>query len=96
MQGVEVADGVEYESLAQRAVGYSGDDLTGVCRDAALNGMRRKVAGLAPDQIKCASCCCCCCCCSTPPVMHDAIVCAVNGLRAAVDHAFCRTACGGC
>ncbi|KAK9794900.1 hypothetical protein WJX73_000623 [Symbiochloris irregularis] len=52
MQGVEVADDVDYADLAERARGYSGDDLTGVCRDAALNGMRRRIAGLAPDQIK--------------------------------------------
>lgn len=51
-QGVEVAEDVNYAALAERARGYSGDDLTGVCRDAALNGMRRRIAGLAPDQIK--------------------------------------------
>lgn len=53
LQGVEVADDVDYHVLAHRAGGYSGDDLTGVCRDAALNGMRRRIAGLAPDQIRC-------------------------------------------
>lgn len=52
LQGVEIDDDVDYDLLASKAQGYSGDDLTGVCRDAALNGMRRKIAGLKPDQIK--------------------------------------------
>ncbi|KAH7857167.1 hypothetical protein Vadar_009776 [Vaccinium darrowii] len=32
--------------------GYSGDDLTNVCRDASLNGMRRKIAGKTREEIK--------------------------------------------
>ena len=55
-QGVETAEDVDFEQVAARAAGYSGDDLTNVCRDAALNGMRRKISGLSPDQIRC--CCC--------------------------------------
>ena len=47
-----MAEDANYADLAERARGYSGDDLTGVCRDAALNGMRRRIAGLATDQIK--------------------------------------------
>ncbi|OMO66854.1 ATPase, AAA-type, core [Corchorus olitorius] len=38
--------------LARRTEGYSGDDLTNVCRDASLNGMRRKIAGKTRDEIK--------------------------------------------
>ncbi|KAK6284604.1 hypothetical protein POUND7_003556 [Theobroma cacao] len=30
----------------------SGDDLTNVCRDASLNGMRRKIAGKTWDEIR--------------------------------------------
>ena len=52
LQGVETAADVDFDRLAETAKGYSGDDLTGVCRDAALNGMRRKIAGLGPDQIR--------------------------------------------
>ena len=53
LQGVDVGHDVEFEKIAARAAGYSGDDLTNVCRDAALNGMRRKIAGLSPTQIRC-------------------------------------------
>lgn len=38
--------------MARRTEGYSGDDLTNVCRDASLNGMRRKIAGKTRDEIK--------------------------------------------
>ena len=40
--------------LAEKTAGYSGDDITGVCRDAAMNGMRRKIMGKTPEQIRCA------------------------------------------
>lgn len=40
------------EDVARRTDGYSGDDLTNVCRDASLNGMRRKIAGKTRDEIK--------------------------------------------
>lgn len=33
-------------------LGYSGADLTLVCRDAALMAMRRRIQGLTSDQIK--------------------------------------------
>ena len=45
---------VNFEKLSNLTKGYSGDDLTNVCRDAAMNGMRRKIAGKTPDQIRCA------------------------------------------
>lgn len=38
--------------MARKTEGYSGDDLTNVCRDASLNGMRRKIAGKTRDEIK--------------------------------------------
>ncbi|KAL8460638.1 hypothetical protein ACS0TY_032231 [Phlomoides rotata] len=49
---VEVAPDVDIEEVARRTEGYSGDDLTNVCRDASLNGMRRKIAGKTLDEIK--------------------------------------------
>ncbi len=52
MQGVEVEPEVDFELLAEKTAGYSGDDITGVCRDAAMNGMRRKIMGKTPEQIR--------------------------------------------
>ncbi|KAG0513857.1 hypothetical protein BDA96_10G139500 [Sorghum bicolor] len=38
--------------VARRTEGYSGDDLTNVCRDASMNGMRCKIAGKTREEIK--------------------------------------------
>lgn len=48
----QVASDVDIDDVARRTDGYSGDDLTNVCRDASLNGMRRKIAGKTRDEIK--------------------------------------------
>lgn len=48
----QVAPDVDIDDVARRTEGYSGDDLTNVCRDASLNGMRRKIAGKTRDEIK--------------------------------------------
>ncbi|KAK9864394.1 hypothetical protein WJX84_009061 [Apatococcus fuscideae] len=52
LKEVEVEPNVNFEKLSNLTKGYSGDDLTNVCRDAAMNGMRRKIAGKTPDQIR--------------------------------------------
>ncbi|XP_051136173.1 katanin p60 ATPase-containing subunit A1 isoform X2 [Andrographis paniculata] len=52
LKTVEVAQDVDIDDVARRTEGYSGDDLTNVCRDASLNGMRRKIAGKTRDEIK--------------------------------------------
>ncbi|XP_072993761.1 katanin p60 ATPase-containing subunit A1 isoform X2 [Typha latifolia] len=52
LRTVEVATDVNIDEVARRTEGYSGDDLTNVCRDASLNGMRRKIAGKTRDEIK--------------------------------------------
>ncbi|KAJ8573711.1 hypothetical protein K7X08_010222 [Anisodus acutangulus] len=43
---------LDIEQVARRTEGYSGDDLTNICRDASLNGMRRMIAGKTTDEIK--------------------------------------------
>ncbi|XP_039038252.1 katanin p60 ATPase-containing subunit A1-like isoform X2 [Hibiscus syriacus] len=52
LKTVEVAADMDIDEVARRTEGYSGDDLTNVCRDASLNGMRRKIAGKTRDEIK--------------------------------------------
>jgi katanin p60 ATPase-containing subunit A1 len=48
----QIATDVNIDEVAQRTEGYSGDDLTNVCRDASMNGFRRKIAGKTHDEIK--------------------------------------------
>ncbi|GBG59456.1 hypothetical protein CBR_g38481 [Chara braunii] len=52
LKGVEVAPDVDIDSLAARTEGYSGDDLTNICRDASMSGMRRKIIGKKPEEIR--------------------------------------------
>ncbi|KAK4766833.1 hypothetical protein SAY87_008475 [Trapa incisa] len=52
LKTVEVAADVNMDEVARRTDGYSGDDLTNVCRDASMNGMRSKIAGKTRDEIK--------------------------------------------
>ncbi|KAI3737610.1 hypothetical protein L2E82_27618 [Cichorium intybus] len=52
LKTVEVAADVDIGEVARRTEGYSGDDLTNVCRDASMNGMRRKIAGKTREEIK--------------------------------------------
>lgn len=43
---------VDLTAIARKLDGYSGADITNVCRDASMMSMRRKIAGLKPEQIK--------------------------------------------
>ncbi|XP_049849190.1 katanin p60 ATPase-containing subunit A-like 1 [Schistocerca gregaria] len=52
LKGVKMAADVDLEALAARFEGYSGADITNVCRDACLMGMRRRICGLTTEEIK--------------------------------------------
>merc|ERR1712218_83315 len=52
LKGVKVADGLDLRSIGRKLDGYSGADITNVCRDASMMSMRRKIAGLKPSEIK--------------------------------------------
>ncbi|XP_026485268.1 katanin p60 ATPase-containing subunit A-like 1 isoform X1 [Vanessa tameamea] len=52
LREVKVNPEVDLRTIAKKLDGYSGADITNVCRDASMMSMRRKIAGLKPEQIK--------------------------------------------
>lgn len=52
LNSVILGDDVKLEEVAQKLEGFSGDDITNICRDAAVNGMRRLMAqGRTPADV---------------------------------------------
>ncbi|XP_067622617.1 katanin p60 ATPase-containing subunit A-like 1 [Eurosta solidaginis] len=52
LREVKVDESVDLSEIAKKLQGYSGADITNVCRDASMMSMRRKIAGLTPEQIR--------------------------------------------
>lgn len=52
LKGIDIEPNVNFDVVAGKLGGYSGDDITNICRDAAMNGMRRKIAGKTPAEIR--------------------------------------------
>lgn len=52
LREVKLDPDVNLIDIAKKLDGYSGADITNVCRDASMMSMRRKIFGLKPDQIK--------------------------------------------
>lgn len=52
LKGVPLASDVDREVIAGKLDGYSGADITNVCRDAAMMSMRRAIKGKTPEQIR--------------------------------------------
>uniref|UniRef100_A0A8C7YD91 Katanin p60 ATPase-containing subunit A1 n=1 Tax=Oryzias sinensis TaxID=183150 RepID=A0A8C7YD91_9TELE len=52
LKEVELAPDVELDLIAQKIEGYSGADITNVCRDASMMAMRRRIHGLSPEEIR--------------------------------------------
>ncbi|KAL3067962.1 hypothetical protein niasHT_037952 [Heterodera trifolii] len=47
LQEVQLADDVNLEGIAHRLEGYSGSDITTICRDAAMGPIRERMQGIA-------------------------------------------------
>lgn len=47
-----LAENVDLNKISTQLEGYSGDDITNICRDAAMNGMRRITHGKTPAELK--------------------------------------------
>ncbi|XP_028839133.1 katanin p60 ATPase-containing subunit A-like 1 [Denticeps clupeoides] len=52
LKEVEVAPDVDLALIAEQIQGYSGADITNVCRDASMMAMRRRIQGLSPEEIR--------------------------------------------
>ncbi|XP_028292237.1 katanin p60 ATPase-containing subunit A-like 1 isoform X1 [Gouania willdenowi] len=52
LKEVEVADDVDLDLIAEKIDGFSGADITNVCRDASMMAMRRRIDGLTPEEIR--------------------------------------------
>uniref|UniRef100_A0A8C6SBH0 Katanin p60 ATPase-containing subunit A1 n=1 Tax=Neogobius melanostomus TaxID=47308 RepID=A0A8C6SBH0_9GOBI len=52
LREVELADDVDLDLIAEKIAGYSGADITNVCRDASMMAMRRRIQGLSPEEIR--------------------------------------------
>lgn len=52
LKEVDVALDVDKIAIARKLHGYSGADITNVCRDASMMAMRRRINGLTPEEIR--------------------------------------------
>ncbi|CAG0914517.1 unnamed protein product [Notodromas monacha] len=52
LKEVKLENDLNLKKIAKRLKGYSGADITNVCRDASMMAMRKKIAGMKPDEIR--------------------------------------------
>ncbi|GAX80543.1 hypothetical protein CEUSTIGMA_g7981.t1 [Chlamydomonas eustigma] len=52
LKTVVLSEAVDLDLISKQLEGYSGDDITNICRDAAMNGMRRITQGKTPAELK--------------------------------------------
>ncbi|KAI9184551.1 Katanin p60 ATPase-containing subunit A1 [Blastocladiella emersonii ATCC 22665] len=52
LKGLKLDPDVDLDAIADQLAGFSGADVTNLCRDASLMTMRRRVRGLRPEEIR--------------------------------------------
>ncbi|XP_028249481.1 katanin p60 ATPase-containing subunit A-like 1 [Parambassis ranga] len=52
LRELELAADIDLDLIAEMTEGYSGSDITTVCRDASMVAMRRRIQGLTPEEIR--------------------------------------------
>ncbi|XP_077436266.1 katanin p60 ATPase-containing subunit A-like 1 isoform X2 [Vanacampus margaritifer] len=52
LREVDLTADVDLDRIAEKTEGYSGADITNVCRDASMMAMRRRIQGLSPEEIR--------------------------------------------
>jgi katanin p60 ATPase-containing subunit A1 len=52
LKKVVIAEDVDLDLLSAETDGYSGADVTSVCRDASMMSMRRMIKGKTPSEIR--------------------------------------------
>ncbi|XP_064605147.1 LOW QUALITY PROTEIN: katanin p60 ATPase-containing subunit A1-like [Liolophura sinensis] len=52
LKEVEIDSSINLTMIAEKLDGYSGADITNVCRDAAMMPFRRRIQGLTPEEIR--------------------------------------------
>ncbi|XP_074596124.1 katanin p60 ATPase-containing subunit A-like 1 [Brevipalpus obovatus] len=52
LKDVDKSSDLDVRDIAKQLDGYSGADITNVCRDACMMTMRRRIAGLNPEEIR--------------------------------------------
>lgn len=55
LKGISLSDDIQYEKLVEMTKGYSGADISNVCREASMMPLRKKLlqgGGISADRIK--------------------------------------------
>ena len=52
LRGVAISPDVQMDKVAKKLEGYSGADITNVCRDASMMPMRRRMAELSSEELR--------------------------------------------
>ncbi|CAI5685014.1 unnamed protein product [Oreochromis niloticus] len=52
LRELELASDVDLDKIAEQMEGYTGADITNVCRDASLMAIRQRIKGLTPEEMR--------------------------------------------